>query len=70
MDLAGEGGGAEARCPVHSIAKRFMIAGWVTAQNYITRNPAAVKAFISAIRKTAERANTHPDESRRSSRAT
>lgn len=48
--------------PYDSIAKRFMIAGWVTAQDYISRNPAAVKAFVSAIRKTAEWANSHPDE--------
>jgi NitT/TauT family transport system substrate-binding protein len=56
---------AEARIlgvPYDSIAKKFMIAGWVTTQDYITRNPAAVKAFVSAIRKTAEWANSHPLE--------
>jgi NitT/TauT family transport system substrate-binding protein len=48
--------------PYDSIGKRFMIAGWVTTQDYITRNPATVKAFVSAIRKTADWANTHPAE--------
>jgi NitT/TauT family transport system substrate-binding protein len=56
---------AEARIlgvPYDSIAKKFMISGWVTTQNYIDRNTATVRAFLSAIRKTADWANANPSQ--------
>jgi len=54
---------AEARIlgiPYDSIAKKFMISGWVTTQSYIDRNTPTVRAFLSAIRKTADWANANP----------
>jgi NitT/TauT family transport system substrate-binding protein len=40
-----------------AIAPRFMLSGWFATKDWIAKNPAVTKSFITAIRQTAEWAN-------------
>lgn len=48
--------------PYDSIAKKFMISGWVTTRDWVKNNQATTRAFLSAIRKTADWANGNPSQ--------
>lgn len=48
--------------PYGSIAKRFMISGWVTTPDWVSKNPATLKAFLSVVYRTAGWANQNPAE--------
>lgn len=47
--------------PYASVAKRFMISGWVTTPNWASRNGETLKAFLAVMKRTAVWANANPD---------
>jgi NitT/TauT family transport system substrate-binding protein len=45
-----------------AIAKRFMVAGWFSTRDWITRNPDAAKRFVDAFLQAAAYTDTHHAE--------
>ncbi|MBV9439757.1 MAG: ABC transporter substrate-binding protein [Candidatus Eremiobacteraeota bacterium] len=45
-----------------AIAKRFLVAGWFTTRDYMTKNGEAVKRFATAFREAAAYTDTHRAE--------
>jgi NitT/TauT family transport system substrate-binding protein len=45
-----------------ALAQHFMLAGWIASDTWIKANPVALARFQSAIRRTAQWANTHRKE--------
>ncbi len=45
-----------------AIAKRFLVAGWFTNQEWIAKNPDATKRFIDAFMEASAYTDTHHDQ--------
>jgi NitT/TauT family transport system substrate-binding protein len=57
-------GGGKARIfakPLDAIAPRFLISAWIASDDFIKKNPLAVKAFQSVMADSARYTNAHQD---------
>jgi ABC-type nitrate/sulfonate/bicarbonate transport system substrate-binding protein len=48
--------------PLDVIAPRFLLSAWVASVDYIDKNPAAVKAWVTALTAGARYVDRHQDE--------
>jgi NitT/TauT family transport system substrate-binding protein len=48
--------------PFSAIAKRFLVAGWFTTQDYVTKNADTVRRFTEAFQEAASFTNSHHDQ--------
>lgn len=46
----------------NGVAKKFLISAWYAQQDYIAKNPDAVRKFTAAIREAAAYCIGHPNE--------
>ena len=47
--------------PLDAVAPRFLISAWIASDDFIKKNPQAVKAYQSVIAEAGRYTNSHPD---------
>jgi ABC-type nitrate/sulfonate/bicarbonate transport system substrate-binding protein len=47
--------------PLDAVAPRFLISAWISSDDFVTKNPQALKAFQAVIAQAGRYTNAHQD---------